>query len=528
MKKYILTSIILLYLLHSNNAAFAQGHKNTYIDIHVNSSKKPFNSRSIGTKYSLWEPMFHECGTDAQRSKSAMQQFGDIVPKKSQSNLEAMVHGNIRISCLNLSPVEQPFIGTNSVLTDKNKKKTIACIFGVDANQLYLRRKEINYFKDLVENINFVRRFEHKPYMINGFEYDFTLIRNREELEEVSKNINKIGMLLTIEGGHALGHSIYINDAITNLEEYKTLVINNIDRLKGAQPLIDGSDIYLDVPIIWLSLCKSYRNGFGGLANSLNKAQQSIFSKVDGVNSKESKLGVEVIERLISKTEGRRILIDIKHMSLDFRTRYYKTIERSEILGDGIPVVCSHCGISGLSKKNALYKKRDEDNKNNNFYLSHWQQNLSSEDIGKIYGSRGLIGITLDKKVLGGQLAIAEINETLPNTVQRRRSCVKLLVANMLSIVKIIRDGTAWDMIAIGSDFDEMAEPLDSYKSAEDLPQLALDIQHFLERPEAIHNLFTEEDIRELMFDLTPEQITAKVMTLNAYNFISRNIDNMN
>lgn len=507
--------------------ANGQNESSTFIDIHLNTSKKPFNSRSMGLQYNLWEPMFHECGYEDERSSTAMQNVGVVVPKQSQSHLEALVKGNTRIACLNLSPIEQPFIGTNSALTDKNKQKTISCVSGVNANQLFLRRKEIDYFKDLVEHLNFIKRFENKPYMINGFEYQFSLIHNQKELEEITQNKDRIGLVLTVEGGHSLGHSIYINDNITTLEEYERLVLENVERLKGSRPLIDGSDIYLDVPVLWISLAKSYSNGLGGNANSLNKAQQSIYNKPVGLNTKETKLGVEVIERLISKSKGRRILIDIKHMGLDFRTRYYKTIERSEILGDGIPIVCSHCGISGLPKKNALYKKRDEDSKNNNYYLNHWQQNLSFEDIQKIYLSKGLIGITLDKTVLGGQTALTQINETLANTVQKREACIKLLMANILTMVKTLDEVGAWDHIAIGSDFDEMYEPLDAYQTVEDLPQLAVDIQRFLERPQPINDLFSEEEIRRLMFDLTATEITGKIMSLNAYNFISRHIDSL-
>lgn len=526
MAKHIILLIVLLYCIQGT---LIQAQEiQSFVDIHVNCSKKAFNSRSTKVRYNMWEPMYHECGEEGDRVKTVMQNFGDFVPKQSQSHLEALVKGHTRIACLNISPIEQPFIATNSVLTDKLKSKTIACISGIDANQLFLRRKEIDYFKDLVEHISFVERFEKKPYVVNGFEYDFTLIRNRKELEDIAKDPTKMGLVLTVEGGHALGHSIYINDGITDLNEYRDLVLENVDRLKGARPLIDGSDVYLDAPVLWISLCKNYANGLGGNAVSLNKTQQSIFAKVEGANLKETKLGVEVMERLLSKDQGRRILVDIKHMSLEFRARYYKSIERSEILGDGIPVVCSHCAISGLSKKNALYKKKDDDTKNSNSYLNHWQQNLCAEDISKIYASRGLIGITLDKSVLAGETALTEINQTLPNTLQRRKACIKLLMANMLTVVQVINDATAWNILSIGSDFDELVEPLDAYPTSEDLPQLAMDIQRFLERPEAINDLFTEEDIRELMFDLTPAEITNMIMSLNAYNFIRKNIGNVN
>jgi hypothetical protein len=72
-----------------------------------------------------------------------------------------------------------------------------------------------------------------------------------------------------------------------------------------------------------------------------------------------------------------------------------------------------------------------------------------------------------------------------------------------------------------------MYEPLDAYQSVEDFPQLAVDIQRFLERPQPINDLFSEEEIRRLMFDLTATEITGKIMNLNAYNFISRHINSL-
>jgi microsomal dipeptidase-like Zn-dependent dipeptidase len=100
-------------------------------------------------------------------------------------------------------------------------------------------------------------------------------------------------------------------------------------------------------------------------------------------------------------------------------------------------------------------------------------------------------------------------------------------MANILTVVSTINDPSAWDIISIGSDFDEMRYPLDVYQSSEDLPQLAVDIQRFLERPENIQDLFNEEQIRNLLFDLTPAEITAKIMSENAYEFIKKNIDNV-
>jgi microsomal dipeptidase-like Zn-dependent dipeptidase len=530
MKKNFLVAFVMIFFFTSLSA---QSEINTYVDIHVNTSKKPYNSRSILGKYNLWETIFHECGIE--RSTQVMQLVGIDAPKHSQGNLERLLKGNTRLFCMPLSPLEQRFVNSSSLLTNRNKQATIACIYGVEANQLFLRRDEIDYFQDLVQNLTYVKRYENTEYYVNGIPYTFKIVRSTADLKEINSSENLIGAVMTIEGGHAFGHSIYINDKITHLKEYRELIIQNIDRLKGALPFSNNSDELLDIPILWVSLAKNYANGLGGTSNSFSRNMQTIFTRPTSINDRETALGIAVIDRLITKNKGRRILIDIKHMSLAFRSRYYKAVERSSILGDNIPIVCSHTGISGLKRKSSLYKKRDDDSKNLNSYLNHWQQNLSNEDVFKIVKSKGLIGITLDKTVLAGGLALQEIEMTFPNTVQRRTACVKLLMANMFTVIKVLAEKAdprkknqtcrgAWSSICIGSDFDEMLVPLDPYKSAEDLPDLARDLQQFLERPTAIGDLFTVEDIKSLMGGLTPTEITKMVMQENAYNFIKNNL----
>jgi microsomal dipeptidase-like Zn-dependent dipeptidase len=516
-------SILYLFCLCSiTQISFAQTDINTFVDIHINGTIKPFNSRTSDMSYNIWEPIFHECGYE--RSSQVMQAAGRQLPKHSQSHFEALAKGGVRISCLSLSPMERQFIIGSNYYNEKNKKATISCLTGIVANQLFLRQKEIDYFTDLINNIQYLKRFEQRPYYIGGFGYYYNLIRTKAEIDSLINDPDRLGIALTVEGGHALGHSIYINEGITSLEEYQALILKNVRRLKGLLPISDNSDEYIQTPILWMSLAKTYENGLGGIANSMSKAQLSVFGKPNDLNDGPSDLGKEVIELLISR-DGRRILVDIKHMSLKFRKFYYQTVERASILGEQIPIVCSHCGISGLGWKKNFYKKRDDDSKNNNSYLNHWQQNLSSDDIKRIHGSNGLIGITLDKAVLGGRLALNEIENTVEGTVQRRKACVKLFLANVFTVVDKIDKASAWNIISVGSDFDAMREPLDPYPSAEYLPDLASDIQEFLERPEDIGSLFTAKRIKELMYSYSAAEITEKIMSRNAIEFIRRNLD---
>ena len=517
-QQLIYLTIFLFFALSSQG----QTDINTFADIHFNGSTKPYNSRTSSMGYTIWESIDHECGYE--RSSQVMQAAGRKLPKLAQSNFESLAKGGVRIGCISISPIERQFINSSSFYNEKNKKATVSCVTGIVANQLFLRQREIDYFSDLVNNIQYLKRFENKPYRIGGFQYYYTLIQKKSEVDSVIANPDHIGLVLTVAGGHALGHSIYINEGITSLEEYHDLVIQNVKRLKGLLPFSDNSDEYIQTPILWMSPCKNYENGLGGAANSMTKAQQSVFGKPNDLNEGPSDLGKEVLEMLISK-DGRRILVDIKHMSLKFRRFYYQTVERASILGEQIPIVCSHTGISGLSWQGGLYKKRDDDSKNNNSYLNHWQQNLSEQDIKKIAASRGLIGITLDKTVLGGQLALSEIESTVAGTVQRRKACVKLFLANVLTVIDKVGTPAAWNIIAVGSDFDNMYEPLDPYPSAEYLPDLASDIQEFLERPEDIGSEFPAKKIKELMFNYSAAEITEKIMSLNAVEFIRRNLD---
>ena len=503
-----------------------------YADIHINSSSKPYNSRTGDMDYTIWEPIFHDCGYD--RSSQMMQALGPYLPKYSQAHFSALARGRSRLSCMALSPVERPLINGSSFYNDRNKKATVSCMTGIVANQLFLRQKEMDYFADLLGNIEYLQRFEGEKsfYYFQGKKHQYEIIRNAEQLDSVLASPYRLGILLSIDGGHSLGHSLYIDGNITNLEEYSELMRKNIRRLKGLLPISDNTDEYIQTPIIWISLAKNYENGLGGMANSWSRDEINVFGKVKAVNNGPSRLGKEIIEELTAR-EGRRILIDVKHMSYRFRKYYYQAIERASILGEKIPVVCSHCGISGLSWQQRNYKRKDDDSKNNTSYLNHWTQNLSEEDLINIYKSGGLIGIPLDASVLGGQLALEEIRMSPEGSLQRKKAELHLFMANVLTVVQLVSKSSGynpkrksvWDIMSLGSDFDNIKQPLTAYPDASYTAKLAEDIEAFLAQPENISSLFTSRQIEELMEGFSPEELTEKIMSKNAYNFIKTQLE---
>ncbi len=124
-----------------------------------------------------------------------------------------------------------------------------------------------------------------------------------------------------------------------------------------------------------------------------------------------------------------------------------------------------------------------------------------------------------------GELAKKEVEATISGSIQRRRLYAKIIWANAFSCIKAIGEKGAWDIVSIGSDFDGMIVPFETYPRANEMVDLANDLLYFLRNPEDIFDLFTKEDVKKLMFGLSPEEIMQKFMYENGLNFAVRNLD---
>lgn len=129
-----------------------------------------------------------------------------------------------------------------------------------------------------------------------------------------------------------------------------------------------------------------------------------------------TKLGREVIIEALKETPH-RIFLDIKHMSLVARQQYYEMLERDPNLANqNIPLITSHTGVTGISYQDrykyvvtckrccrwtkVLYNQ-PEGLMGTKF--NPWSINLYDEEIKKIVESDGLIGLSLDARILGAR-----------------------------------------------------------------------------------------------------------------------------
>ncbi len=310
-------------------------------------------------------------------------------------------------------------------------------------------------------------------------------------------------------------------------------------------------------------------------------------------------LGFEVIEKCYSmtneKNEYRPILVDMKHLGLKSRQDYYafrKSLIQKEKKYAQIPIIASHIGVTGYTVnewKNAL--KRDtctvynyegaravslEMNKkncgkwgsfvNNDFTYNPWSINLMDEDITEILNSNGIIGMSLDVRILGFQseygISLSSENEFL-STADFHTHFPQIAVKNLpintmesmiseqeswliptkedrhplsfcFNIIHIIQVGLLktdidepWNQICLGSDFDGLIEPLKVSPDIASLEELEANMIKWL--PVAEMAYINENGGTEILSKKsTPDlkKVVRAIMYENGKNFIERWLKN--
>ena len=261
-----------------------------------------------------------------------------------------------------------------------------------------------------------------------------------------------------------------------------------------------------------------------------------------------SNIGKSLIEACYNmknhKEEARPILIDIKHLGLKSRQDLYAL--RKEIFeGRTLPLIASHMGVTGYSInewKNAIKREnckmytsesvravsvettRKSCGKwgsflNNDFSFNPWSINMMDEDIVEVLESGGIIGMSLDVRILGFQaeiglnfagesefLSTSDFQTHFPDIgiknlpVKPTESMVSETeswlvptkedrhpLAFCFNIVHIVNTALLktdikepWLQICIGSDFDGLIEPLKISPDISSLQELETNMLRWL------------------------------------------------
>ncbi len=486
-------------------------------DVHVHAAMRGYNI-SLQRKSTIWEFIENDC---SGKISSLFKLASREVPKYTQSNLESMISSSNRLSFLSLAPLEREMLTARLLNEEKKGGPTMACISGLENMKMYETEGKVDYFKDLMQNLKWVENQANLDENINGFLYRFDLIENKKQLVENLSNPAKISLILNAEGGHVLGYALDRKSDFTDAK-HQEYYFNNLLYIKGSKANAAGN--FFKYAFFSMNINHFFWNGLSGHARTFTTAQNIIFGGGEGVDEGLTDFGQNVIRLMLDKSQGRRILVDIKHMSLDARKWYYQFIDSMAVHGDTIPVFSSHSTVSGLSMQSSSYLEKDNAKKNRKSILNQWTISLANEDISQIVQTKGLLGLMLDKYKLCGKRGKKLMKETIPGTIQRRKVNLKIILANIFSAVKAHGKKEVWNHIAIGSDFDGMIVPFETYANSAQLDDLAQDLYQFLSKPVPIFDLFTEEELKKLMFGLTAEQIVKKIMSENAIAFTLRNL----
>jgi hypothetical protein len=175
-----------------------------------------------------------------------------------------------------------------------------------------------------------------------------------------------------------------------------------------------------------------------------------------------------------------------------------------------------------------------------------WSINLFDEEIQKIYESDGIIGVMIDERTLGWNLPNYQKNDFYVKWLRDTLTSIKFLPANasaasldsfriaetflrnMFYIVKYSgrSDSTAWNNIALGSDFDGFINPIDICKTADDVPKLKEYLRSVIPAFLSIHKEYQVEGKHgNLLYGLTPERALHKMFYENTRRFIEKYFD---
>lgn len=490
-------------------------------DMGVFSTQKAFKSRKV-KRHSMWERIEHDCGLDLEEIPIELTNAFQGITRHNQSSIYDLVRGNVKISNQIISPTERQFMHS-PFLTPGSSSKIFGCLSGMSYREENFILNNVDYFDLVLANLDYLQEELQYSYHKNGRTYDGVIIRNRDNLRMVMKDPTKVGFIVSVGGGHSLGNYLYIEQNQVDTDEYQNIVLKNINRLKGATPLEEDGNRYLDVPVFSVNFGNHFADGISGKTARFSLNEEEAFKRPTTIDDDITELGQKVIFGMLDKKKGRRILVDVGGMSLRGRLWYYKHVKTQRYRKDSIPIIATGVGISGLNYKEGAYGRADKKE-----VLNHETTNLSRQDLIAIVESRGLIGLSLERDRLMGKELQRRYDESIPNSADRRRIATEAVAGNICKAIHMSNNIEAWDIVCISSQFDTHARHLEVFNSSDDMMILYRDLLDFFENPRDIKGLYSVKEIQNFMYNYSAQEVVDKIMYKNAMGFIYKHLPQTN
>jgi microsomal dipeptidase-like Zn-dependent dipeptidase len=428
---------------------------------------------------------------------------------EGQSSLEQIKKGNFTLGVASIAPIEKFFSYKNGFFGKILNSRMLTS--PLDHRLMdWVREGKISYYQLFLREIQVYHFLNHTGTL-------HLLTRKNNNFVEDGTNL-----VIAIEGGHAL-HRAKIGTYSTE-DEMLTHEDDELSDDFANHPLLTPADSLrhlhhamweMDMDIFSLvltHLSNVHENFLATHAYGMKLLDvEESYPAGNGI-SRKGKSVIDAAYQMKSGEKDTPILIDIKHMSLKSRLDFYDYRKNNGY--HHFPIIASHMGVTGYSisewqeatkkvkveqeadlPKIGIYTGRETAGEwgaiNKVFTFNPWSINLMNEDIVEIIQSDGLIGLSLDVRILGWQdmltkedqveyISVEDFKYFFPEKFQQFEGllpqeveswlipvreerhplalCFNLL--HIISVGKLYTDKNPWDNVCIGSDFDGLINPI--------------------------------------------------------------------
>ncbi len=494
-----------------------------FFDFHCHPGLKP-QFANPASKPSPWNFINAKLAVFNDVTISINKLFNEVL--NSQSNLNQLWDNDVKLIGLILHAPEQKIGQALSSKKIVNK----GSVNLIDKTQLaYLTTGVHSY-----ELINEELRWLQKAPAPTGKK--FKILTRASEFDEAVTDT--VWGAIIVEGLHC-----FFNDP--NSPDAKMEFTNNFNEFTNNNT------------VLAINICHMQQNPFCNHAHGIQFFTPSFFYPTrKGI----TKWGEEVIQLMINK----KILVDIKHMSLKTRWELYTWFKDATDETRFIqPIICTHAGVTGLSiahrakyllhtpaDKGSVYEVtylKPKSKHDTETYYNCSSINLYDEDIANIFLSGGIVGLSFDQRILGFADENVLLNVTIPHDMEYishleadfflgpnptalpvwtddnevwasedfenldpslyvEMHC-RFLINNIVHILWVANNHPLIDIkkavkqICIGTDFDGLINAVDCCKDADGLIQLKEDIR------EGLSNLLNNEGLNTINVDTLLDNI---------------------
>jgi hypothetical protein len=406
-----------------------------------------------------------------------------------------------------LYPLEKGMISNKKVGDLKFIDRVLRnLVKGVSMRRIRHLQKMPDYYVDLHAEYDFYKQLHNQNVLINGVRKRYKMIGKAEDMELEDENC--INILMTIEGAHVFNCGL---------------------QLEG-RPVADWAEVQKNVKEvknwefrpIFITLAHHFDNELCGFAKSFEGGVADIMQQNADPDVGITTAGYAVIKTMLKNTaekkgQSNRILVDVKHMNVKSRYEYYAFL-KEEHPEENIPVVVSHGAINGkLDPKTNKFRSRGFNDADINFFY---------EELVIIQQSGGIFGLQLDERRIYDAEVKNDVFKHAEETMTKYGK--KNLRKNAYFIWRQIermgeyldQEGyKAWDIQALGTDYDGIINPLNGWWTSKELKDLEAYLVHHAKDFLKTHR---GHNLRQFN-QLSAEEIVEKFMSTNAIEFIQRN-----